>query len=102
MIGWLRRLRWKLGVLTNRYVGSLLPAKRIYLTNEMLADDYELVPCWCGDAHPVDFWHDPTHGRIDRDIQDKVQARYGDDLSLAQRVAIEDTIQNRRDRGLSI
>lgn len=58
--------------------------------------------CWCGIHHLGDYWHDPTHGRIDRDIQDKVTARYGDDLPLAQREAIESTIQGRRDRGLSI
>lgn len=58
--------------------------------------------CWCGIHHLGDYWHDPTHGRIDRDIQDKVTARYGDDLTLAQREAIESTIQHRRDRELSV
>jgi len=96
-----RLLWWLRYRVLNPYLGWMLPAKVVFVT-ELERDDDELVPCWCGDLHPVDEWHDPTHGRIDRDIQDKVQTRYGDDLSLAQRVAIEDTIQNRRDRGLSI
>lgn len=58
--------------------------------------------CWCGIHHLGDYWHDPTYGRIDRDIQDKVAAYYGPDLGLAQKVAIENTLQDRRERGLSI
>lgn len=61
-----------------------------------------LKRCWCGRLHPSWKWHDPTHGRIDRDIQDKVEDWFGPDLGVAQRVAIENTLQNRRDRGESI
>ena len=38
---------------------------------------------------------DPTHGRIDKDIQDQVDEM--DPESLGQRVAIENTLQDRRD-----
>lgn len=41
--------------------------------------------------------HDPTHGRIDRDIQAAVHAMGPD--SLGQRVALENTLQAKRDRG---
>lgn len=43
---------------------------------------------------------DPTHGRIDMDIQ-----KYVDEMkpkSLAQRVAIENTIQDHRDRRMGL
>lgn len=41
-------------------------------------------------------WHDPTYGRIDRDIQERVDAMGS--TTLGTRVAIENTLQNRRDR----
>jgi len=46
-------------------------------------------------------WHDPTHGKIDRDIQEFVEETYNADgsLGLGQRTAIEETLQNRRNRG---
>lgn len=53
----------------------------------------ELVTGW----HQARHDHDPTHGRIDRDIQEAVDA-WGP-KSLGQRVAIENTMQARRDRG---
>lgn len=39
---------------------------------------------------------DPTHGRIDRDIQEQVDAMHP--RSLGSRVAMENTLQERRDR----
>lgn len=33
--------------------------------------------CWCGDLHPQSRWHDPTHGQVDRDIQDWVTREWG-------------------------
>lgn len=41
-------------------------------------------------------WRDPTHGRIDRDIQEQVDE--WNPGSLGQRVAIENTLQERRNR----
>lgn len=41
-------------------------------------------------------WHDPTYGRIDRDILEQVDAM--NPSSLGQRAAIEETLQNRRNR----
>lgn len=41
-------------------------------------------------------WFDRTYGRIDRDIQEQVDAMQPE--SIAQRVAIENTLQARRDR----
>jgi hypothetical protein len=79
--------------LVRRLLVHLVPIKPIELQEEI---------CWCGIHHLGDYWHDPTHGRIDRDIQDTVTARYGSGLSLAQREAIESTVQGQRDRGLSI
>lgn len=29
-----------------------------------------LAPCWCGSLHDLGYWHDPTGGRIDQDIQE--------------------------------
>lgn len=66
------------------------------------------VPCWCGTTHPLGYWHDPSHGRIDRDIQDHVRellgypehatkVTLGDDF--ARVVAIEETLQSKRERG---
>lgn len=46
--------------------------------------------------------HDPTHGRIDFDIQehvDRMQEADGVIYPIAQRCAIENTLQDRRDRG---
>lgn len=45
----------------------------------------------------VDF-DDPTHGRIDKDIQDQVAGM--NPSSLGQKVAMENTIQNKRNRSL--
>lgn len=42
-------------------------------------------------------WHDPTHGRIDRDIQEFVDIMKPN--SLGQRNAIEITLQDKRNRG---
>jgi hypothetical protein len=77
-----------------RLLVHLVPIKPIAVLQEDV--------CWCGIHHLGDYWHDPTHGRIDRDIQDMVTARYGDRLTLTQREAIESTVQGRRDQGLSI
>jgi hypothetical protein len=41
-------------------------------------------------------WHDPTWGRIDRDIQQLVDEMEPE--SLGQRVAMENTLQERRNR----
>jgi hypothetical protein len=84
----------RLSGMARRLLVHLIPIRPIAVRQEDV--------CWCGTHHLGDYWHDPTHGRIDRDIQDKVRARYGDGLSLAQREAIESTAQDRRDRGLSI
>lgn len=78
--------------LGRRLLVRLVPIKTIEVQEDI---------CWCGIHHLGDYWHDPTHGRIDRDIQDKVTAYYGP-LSLAAREAIESTLQHRRDQGLSI
>jgi hypothetical protein len=43
---------------------------------------------------------DPTHGRIDQDIQQAVEDMHP--TSLGQRVALENTMQNRRDAGLVV
>lgn len=40
-------------------------------------------------------WHDPTHGKIDRDIQETVDKMFP--ISLAQRIAMENTLQDKRD-----
>lgn len=45
-----------------------------------------------GDCAPE--WVDPTHGRIDRDIQEKVEEMKPS--NIGQRVAMENTLQNRR------
>lgn len=50
-------------------------------------------------------WHDPTHGRIDRDIQecvDQMEAADGARYPIAQRCAIENSLQNRRDQGIQV
>lgn len=85
----------RLRALARRLLVRLIPIKPIQAQEEL---------CWCGIHHLGDYWHDPTYGRIDRDIQDKVTARYGDRtvMGLAQREAIESTLQDRRDRGLSL
>lgn len=72
---------------------ALIPTRQVIVQEEI---------CWCGTHHLGAYWHDPTYGRIDRDIQDKVTALYGPNLTLARREAIESTIQHRRDRGLPI
>lgn len=46
---------------------------------------------------PRAAWRDPTYGRIDRDIQEAVD-EWGP-ASTGQRVAVENTLQERRDRG---
>lgn len=67
--------------------------------------DYALVPAppsvpLGASRHDLaEVWHDPTHGTIDRDIQDAV-ARSFPNVPLATRVAIEHTAQDRKDRGL--
>jgi hypothetical protein len=58
----------------------------------------------CGQAKPEEYnsalqelpneASDPTHGRIDKDIQEKVEDM--NPTSLGQRVAMENTLQNRR------
>lgn len=64
------------------------------------------VPCWCGKMHAATYWHDPTHGRIDRDIQE--HARELLDLpanasSLSKGLAaVEETMQERRARGVML
>ena len=42
------------------------------------------------------MWHDPTWGRIDRDVQEYVNRMEPE--SIGQRVAIENTLQNKRNR----
>lgn len=70
------------------------------------------VPCWCGKAHRATYWHDPTGGTIDRDIQEQARdlldipfnaslaairaAGRGDDIGRL--VAIEQTMQHRRNQ----
>lgn len=49
------------------------------------------------DEDPPAAWCDPTYGRIDRDIQDYVAAMHPTDIG--QRVAIENTLQDRRNHG---
>lgn len=66
--------------------------------------DYALVPAppaapLGASRHDVE-WHDPTHGTIDRDVQDAVSRSFPN-VPLATRVAIERTAQDRKDRGLS-
>jgi hypothetical protein len=46
--------------------------------------------------------HDPTHGRVDRDIQWHVQALLGPNQGVAERVAIENTLQTKRDKGQGV
>lgn len=41
---------------------------------------------------------DPTHGRIDRDIQERVNEMQP--TTLGERVALENDLQGRRDRGV--
>ena len=43
-------------------------------------------------------WVDPTYGRIDRDIQDFVEAEFKT-TNVGTRVALENTLQAKRDRG---
>lgn len=87
----IRRVRRWLEHVGNRYLGSLLPAKAIVVQDE----------CWCGIHHLGDYWHDPTHGKVDRDIQDMV-AKGFPGTDRAQTFAIMLTAQSRRDRGLPI
>lgn len=66
-----------------------------------------MVPCWCGRTHPLGFWHDSTHGRVDRDIQEQARDLLGIPLNAtrasgaawdwARLTAIEETLQTRRD-----
>lgn len=75
-----------------RVVASFLRPRTVAVQEEI---------CWCGIHHLGDYWHDPTHGRIDRDIQDNVEAQFGPFVTSAeraQRVAIENTMQDRRNR----
>lgn len=60
------------------------------------------IPGWedAGDLSGGGVFHDPTHGRIDRDIQQAVEDMHP--KSLGQRVAIENTLQRRRDDGLVV
>lgn len=51
---------------------------------------------YCTLAIREEVFADPSHGRIDRDIQDQVDEM--NPTSLGQRVAIENTLQNRRDQ----
>lgn len=43
-------------------------------------------------------WVDPTYGRIDRDIQSRVERDYSP-VDVGTRVALENNLQARRDRG---
>jgi hypothetical protein len=45
---------------------------------------------------PGEVWHDPTHGTVDRDIQERVDTM--NPTSRGQRVAMESTLQGDRDR----
>lgn len=56
---------------------------------------WALAICWCGTRHRKGYWHDPTYGQIDRDIQEKVAREFAG-ASRAQRHAIGLTLQNRR------
>lgn len=72
------------------------------------------VPCWCGRFHRAGYWHDPTHGRIDRDIQEHARELLGIPLgasvlamqasghSVSALAACEENMQRRRDRGLGL
>lgn len=55
-------------------------------------------PCWCGRQHVPGYWHDPTYGRIDRDIQDWSHENFPD-VSLATREVIESNAQRQKDEG---
>lgn len=57
--------------------------------------------CWCGTVHDEGFWHDPTHGQVDRDIQDMVRQNF-QCTDRNQEFAIMLTAQGKRDRGLPI
>lgn len=47
-----------------------------------------------------EVWHDPTHGTIDREIQEAVDRNFPG-IGIGRRVAIERTAQDRKDRGLT-
>lgn len=72
-----------------------------------LASPETRVACWCGRFHKLGFWHDPTHGRIDRDIQETARDILGIPLNATMATAretydwgrltaIEETLQRRR------
>lgn len=79
---------------------ALIGKTALYWPRKVDGVPVEANDCWCGLPHPATFWHDPTHGRIDRDIQQQVEEQFGPDLDKGQRTAIECTIQNRRNREL--
>jgi hypothetical protein len=44
-----------------------------------------------------ELWHDSTHGTVDRDVQLQVERRFGPDLELSTRTALEESLQARRE-----
>lgn len=73
-------------------------AERIKESIEPLAERIAKT-CWCGRRHRPGFWHDPTYGRIDRDIQEWTERNFPG-ISIGTRVAIENNAQRLRDQGL--
>lgn len=78
----------------------------ISLLLRLLKPSAPRAACWCGESHPVGFWHDPTGGEIDRDIQEHAR----DLLSLPTEApyswtrgkvlaSLEEAAQTRRDEG---
>lgn len=66
------------------------------------------VPCWCGSTHDLGYWHDPTHGRIDRDIQEHARdlfdfPAYATRLTMGEQAIhvhmAEIALQKKRDEG---
>lgn len=74
------------------------------------------VPCWCGSLHDLGYWHDPTAGRIDQDIQEHArelldmpkdathgwlagQRRLQESTRLVQ---VEEALQSKRDAGFRL
>lgn len=82
----------RLWLRARRLIGAVLPTKLLDVQEQ----------CWCGTHHLGDYWHDPTHGKVDRDIQDAVNKNFAQGTSRHERFIIMLNAQGRRDRGLSI
>lgn len=59
--------------------------------------DVPMVWCWCGTPHPAAYWHDGTHGQIDRDIQVWVERDWGCTDRNQEFVMMLNLQQRRRD-----